>query len=157
MALAACQPQQQKVADARPTAQPPAASSEPLDPFVVSIDAQRWSILIDKAIEGVREAPAANGELYDQQLFRADAALKSGAAHLLELRNDICGKGLLTGDACTLPDFPQWTREPPSPSVTVEEIDQRSQWLSSAQEKFVELGCEAGKKATKDELFCSVE
>ena len=75
----------------------------------------------------------------------------------LELRNEICGKGLLKGDACKLPDFPAWTREPPSLDVTVQQIDERSQWLSAASDPFTSFGCEAGRAATKDDLFCSVE
>lgn len=159
--LAACQPQQQAAqvpvepAAAEQVAQP-ATPSEPLDPFVVSIDAQRWSILIDKGLDGVRETSGTDA-LYDDQLFRADVALKSGAANLIELRNEICGKGLLTGNACKLPDFPAWTREPPATGVTVEQINERSEWLSTASEPFTALGCEAGRKATKDDLFCSVE
>jgi hypothetical protein len=158
--LAACQPQQQ--AQQQPTAAPPAepaapaTPSEPLDPFVVSIDAQRWSMIIDKALDGTRQAPG-DDALYDNELYRADVALKSGAANLMELRNEICGKGLLKGDACKLPDFPAWTREPPSLDVTVQQIDERSQWLSAASDPFTSLGCEAGRTATKDDLFCSVE
>lgn len=155
--LAACQPQQQQSAATPPAeSAAPATPSEPLDPFVVSIDAQRWSIIIDKALEGVREAQGVDA-LYENELFRADTALKSGAANLIELRNEICGKGLLIGDACRLPDFPAWTREPPSLDVTVQQIDERSQWLSAASDPFTSLGCEAGRKATKDDLFCSVE
>lgn len=157
----ACQPQQQAAQTPAEPAAPvqvaePATPAEPLDPFVVSIDAQRWSILIDKGIDGVRETSGSDA-LYEDQLFRADVALKSGAANLIELRNEICGKGLLTGDACKLPDFPAWTREPPQVGVTVQQIDERSQWLSKASDPFTALGCEAGRKATKDDLFCSVE
>ena len=156
--LAACQPQQ-RAAQQQPAATPPAepaAPSEPLDPFVVSIDAQRWSIIIDKALDGTRQASGADA-LYDNELFRADVALKSGAANLIELRNEICGKGLLTGDACKLSDFPAWTREPPALDVTVQQTDARSQRLSTASDPFTSVGCEAGRKATKDDLFCSVE
>ncbi|MDP3739788.1 MAG: hypothetical protein Q8R02_20540 [Hyphomonadaceae bacterium] len=161
LVLAACQPPQQSAqAPAEPAtpqqAVQPATLSEPLDPFIVSIDAQRWAILIDKGLEGVRETSGMDG-LYDDQLFRADVALKSGAANLIELRNEICGKGLLKDEACKLPDFPAWTREPPATGVTVEQINERSQWLSTASDPFTAFGCEAGRKAMKDDLFCSVE
>jgi hypothetical protein len=156
LTVAACQPQQQQQA-ATPTAEPaaPAQPAEKLDPFVVMIDAERWGVIIDKAREGVREAPgSANSE---SEMFRADAALKSGSASLLELRNEVCAKGLLTGAACDLKDWPAWTREPPTASTPIEEINRRSQWLGETMQPFTDAGCEAGRKATKEELFCSVE
>jgi hypothetical protein len=80
-------------------------------PFVVMIGAERWTVILDKALEGAIEAPSAVPDISDSDLYRTDAALKSGAAMLIELRNRICSRGLLTGDACTLPEFPAWTRE----------------------------------------------
>lgn len=135
----------------------PTASAEPLDPFVVSIDAQRWGVIIDRAAEGAIEAPDANPALDEDQLYRADRALKSAAARVIELRNTVCSKGLLTGDACILKDWPAWTLEPPAANVPIEVIDQRSQWLSTVMDPFTKVGCEAGRTHTKDELFCSVE
>jgi hypothetical protein len=155
-ALAACQPQQQQQA-AAPPAEPaaPAEPAEKLDPFVVMVDAERWGVIIDKAREGVREAPG--GSLSDSEMFRADAALKSGSASLLELRNQVCAKGLVNGAACELKDWPAWTHEPPTASTPIEEIDRRSQWLGETMQPFTDAGCEAGRKATNEELFCSVE
>jgi hypothetical protein len=150
LALGACGNGQQ-------TAPSASASKEPLDPFVVSIDAQRWGVIIDRAMEGAKEAPYVDDKVLDNQLFNADAALKSAAANLVQLRNEVCAKGLVTGDACTLKDFPAWTREPPTAKTPVEEIEKRSQWLSAQLDPFTHAGCEAGKKATNDEQFCSVE
>ena len=153
VALTACEP---KVA-AAPAATPapeappaPTASAEPLDPFVVSIDAQRWGVIIDRAAEGAVEAPDVNPALDEDQLYRA-------AARVIELRNTVCSKGLLTGDACILKDWPAWTLEPPAANVPIEVIDQRSQWLSTVMDPFTTVGCEAGRTQTKDEMFCSVE
>jgi hypothetical protein len=132
-------------------------SKEALDPFVVSIDAQRWGVIIDRAMEGAKEAPYVDDKILDNQLFNADVALKSAAANLVQLRNEVCAKGLVTGDACTLKDFPAWTREPPSARTPVEEIEKRGQWLSTQLDPFAHAGCEAGKKATNNDQFCSVE
>ena len=156
LVLAACQPQQQQAA--APPAEPAATAqpAEKLDPFVVMVDAERWGVIIDKAREGVREAPGSVA-YSDNEMFRADAALKSSSAGLLELRNEACTKGLVTGAACDLKDWPAWTREPPTASTPIEEIDRRSQWLSETMQPFTDAGCEAGRKATKDDLFCSVE
>jgi hypothetical protein len=148
--LAACQQ--------APGPQQPQAAAEELDPFVVMIGAERWGVIIDKALEGVREAPdPAFDARMEDEMYRADAALKSSAARLIELRNVACVKGLVTGDACQLRNWPSWTMEPPRSGVPIEEIQRRSDWLSEAMERFTEAGCEAGRKATGEELFCSVE
>lgn len=153
-------PAQQAQAPAQPPAPttPPASTtpSEPLDPFVEMISAERWTVILDKAIEGVRESydPKAPDE---GDMLRADAALKRGAAMVIELRNDACRKKLVPADKCTLPEFPAWTHEPPTDKTPIEEISRRSNWLSGIMDPFTTAGCEAGRKATKDEMFCSVE
>ncbi|HEX5006829.1 MAG TPA: hypothetical protein VFV70_06930 [Hyphomonadaceae bacterium] len=146
--LTACQQPQQPVEAAR---------AEPLDPFAVMIDAERWGVIIDKAREGVREAPGPNETQFDNEIYRADASLKSSAAELIALRNEACVKGLVTGAACNLGDWPAWTREQPTDKTPIEEIQRRSDWLSAQMDPFTSAGCEAGRKATGDELFCSVE
>ena len=148
--LAACQQQ--------PAPPPPEiAGAAPLDPFVVMVDAERWGVIIDKAREGVREAPGPTDAYFENEMFRADASLKSSAASLIELRNEACVKGLMTGAACNLGDWPAWTREPPTDKTPIEEIQRRSDWLSAQMDPFTSVGCEAGRKATGDDLFCSVE
>jgi hypothetical protein len=136
---------------------PKTASAEPLDPFVVGIDAQRWGVIIDKAQEGVIEAAYANTALEESDALRADTALKSGAAKLIVLRNDVCRRGLLSAKACSLSSWPAWTMEPPSSATSLEVLDKRSAWLGEAMQRFTDIGCAAGKKASGDELFCSVE
>jgi hypothetical protein len=160
--IAACSPQ--------PAAAPPAPEQqaiappvqgntppEDLDPFVVMIGAERWTVLLDKALEGAREAADSPGAVEETDLYRADAALKNGAAMVIELRNRVCGKGLVAGDACKLPEWPDWTREPPTGDTPLAEIDRRSGWLDTVMAPFTEAGCAAGREATKDDLFCSVE
>jgi hypothetical protein len=138
------------------TAAKPAAA-EPLDPFVVGIDAQRWGVIIDKAQEGVIEAPYANAALEESDALRADAALKSGAARLIVLRNDVCRRGLLSVKECALSPWPAWTMEPPTSATTLEVLDKRSAWLGEQMQRFTDIGCAAGRKASGDEQFCSVE
>jgi hypothetical protein len=148
--LSACQQQQQ-------ASPPDSASAGPLDPFVVMIGAERWGVIIDKAREGVREAPEPAGDYFENEMYRADASLKSSAARLIELRNAACMKGLVTGEACNLQNWPAWTGEPPTDKTPIEEIQRRSDWLSKEMDPFTSAGCEAGRKATGDDLFCSVE
>lgn len=162
-ALIACSPQTpaapvQEAATPQPAAEqqgntPP----EDLDPFVVMIGAERWTVILDKALEGAREAPDASAVANETDLYRADAALKRGAAMVVQLRNQVCGKGLVTGAACNLPEWPAWTLEPPTGDTPIAEIDRRSGWLDTVMAPFTEAGCEAGRKATNDEMFCSVE
>lgn len=147
--LAACQTQQPAAA--------PTAPAERLDPFVVMIDAERWGVIIDRAMEGAREAQVPSAGVDESELYRADAALKGGAASLIELRNQVCGQGLVTGATCTLPDWPAWTREPPTDKTPIEELDRRSRWLGEVMQPFTDAGCQAGRKATNDSQFCSVE
>jgi hypothetical protein len=148
-AIAACQQ--------KPASPPDAAGAEPLDPFGVMVDAERWGVIIDKAREGVRAAPGPADSYFENEMYRADAALKSGAASLIELRNEACVKGLVTGAACNPAEWPAWTREPPTDKTPIEEIRRRSDWLSGQMDPFTAAGCEAGRKATGDDLFCSVE
>ena len=59
--------------------------------------------------------------------------------------------------ACNLPEWPAWTLEPPTGDTPLVEIDRRSGWLDTVMAPFTDAGCEAGRKATNDEMFCSVE
>ena len=140
---------------------------EDLDPFVVMIGAERWTVILDRAMEGAIEAPYnvvritdpddGDRNWPDDEKFRADVALKRGAAQVIILRNIVCEKGWVTGDACELPPFPAWTHELPSWTTSLEELDRRSAWLSEVMDPFTAAGCEAGRKATDDYQFCSVE
>ena len=158
--LAGCAPPEKKAeapAPAPEQAAAPTTPAEPLDPFVVMIGAERWTVILDKALEGAREAPEPAGAAERTDMYRADAALKRGAAMVIEVRNDVCGKGLVTGAACTLPEWPAWTRELPTGDTPIAEIEKRSDWLSGVMSPFTDAACEAGRTATKDDMFCSVE
>lgn len=159
LGLAGCNPQaaETKVEAPDPQAAAPATPEEPLDPFVVMIGAERWTVILDRAEDGAREAPEPAGAAEHTDLYRADAALKRGAAQVIEVRNSVCGKGLVTGAACTLPDWPAWTRELPTGDTPIAEIQKRSDWLSSVMSPFTDAACESGRKTSGDELFCSVE
>lgn len=159
--LVACSPQQQSAATAEKpgeATEPQVALTEPLDPFIVMVDAERWGVIIDKAREGVREAPDPNYDARaENELYRADSSLKSSAAALIELRNAVCDKGMLKGADCELKNWPAWTMEPPTDKTPIVEIQRRSDWLSTQMDRFTTVGCEAGRKSTNDYLFCSVE
>lgn len=160
LGAAGCSPQ--TPAPGQQASAPPAAEQqrgntppEDLDPFVVMIGAERWTVILDKAIDGAIQAPDAVAE--QTELYRADAALKRGAAMVIELRNWVCGKGLVTGAQCTLPEWPAWTRELPTGDTPIDEIDRRSAWLDEVMAPFTGPACDAGRTASGDDLFCSVE
>lgn len=160
--LQACSPQAPAQQQAEAPAKPPEAQQgntppEDLDPFVVMIGAERWTVILDRANEGAIQAPQPASAAQETDLYRADMALKRGAAQVIELRNLVCGKGLVPADKCKLPEWPAWTLEPPTGDTPILEIDKRSAWLSEVMSPFTDAGCEAGKAATKDEMFCSVE
>jgi hypothetical protein len=145
--LAACQ---------QMTLQEQARSHAEPDPMVLMIETGRHGVLIDRALEGVREhAQGDDQQLAENENLRADRAVKDGAVALIGLRNEICGRGLLKGADCNI-SLPSWASEPPTDRTSLKVIQQRSDWLDTAMSKFVELGCEAGRKAT-DYQFCSVE
>jgi hypothetical protein len=151
-------PAQEQQAVAAPAVEPQQGNTplEDLDPFVVMIGAERWTVILDRATEGAMAATdAAASERSD--LYRADAALKRGAAQVIELRNWVCGTGLVTGADCNLPEWPAWTRELPTGDTPIGEIDRRSAWLSEVMDPFTTAACEAGRKASNDDMFCSVE
>jgi hypothetical protein len=162
VALAGCNPQEKSVEAPVPAAAPqqaaaPMTPAEPLDPFVVMIGAERWTVILDKALDAAREAPDPASSPERTDMYRADAALKRGAAMAIEVRNDVCGKGLVTGAACNLPEWPAWTRELPTGDTPIAEIEKRSDWLSSVMSPFTDAACASGRKTSGDELFCSVE
>ncbi len=78
------------------------APEESLDPFSVAIDATRWGVIIDHARDGVIESGVDESGPANDDILRADAALKSGAANLIILRNDVCRRGLLAGNDCQI-------------------------------------------------------
>jgi hypothetical protein len=148
--------------------QPPPASSvqappvveeaDPIEPFIVMIGAERWGVLIDKAMTAVRERPLSDRREPDAaELYRADRATKDGAAALLMLRNEICGTGLLDEAQCQLTDWPAWTSEPPTASTPIAVIQQRSDWLGLTMQPFVDAGCDLGRRTSGDRQYCDVE
>lgn len=146
------------------TTPPPAPSAvaadeaDPMEPFIVMIGAERWGVLIDKAMTAVRERPLGSDPgLETSDLYRADRATKDGAAALLALRNEICGAGLMTEAQCVLRDWPAWTTDLPTASTPLKVIEQRSDWLGLAMQPFVDAGCDLGRRTSGDRQYCDVE
>ncbi len=139
-----------QAACATPSKPPPS-----LDPTTVMIDAERLLVISGKARDGLAQAAPSSSE--PPPLYRADLALKTAAASVLELRNAACEKQLVPAQACRLPNWPSWPQEPPTAATPIEELDRRSTWLFDVMKPFAAAGCAAGQKAFNDEHFCSVE
>jgi hypothetical protein len=140
-----------------PDAPPPPEITDQTELFILMVETERWGVLLGRAREGVWQSPHSEGAPDESDMARADRAVKSGAAELILLRNAICSRGMLSASECELGDWPAWTLEPPRSDTPPSVIQQRSDWLSLTMERFVALGCEAGRKVTDDYQFCSVE
>lgn len=142
MALAACQI--------------PPPIDEEQNAFAVMVDATRLGILIDHAEEGALSLDQPE-EVSKSDMERADEELKNAAARLIVLRNDVCQRGLVPRSECALGPMPAWTLAPPSGGASLAELSRRTKWLSARMERYVDAGCKAGVKTSREELYCSVE
>lgn len=144
------------LAGCQSVAPPAETADDSQDAFVTMIGAERWTVILDRAQEGAYEIPEPSVGVAETDQGRADRAVRDGAAKLLVLRNTLCAKSVLRGDDCKI-DWPKWASEPPDPTTPLRVIEQRSDWLSGAMDKFTKIACERGRAASGDELFCSVE
>jgi hypothetical protein len=169
LALAACQKPAEKPAApaatgvaaspaAPPIQQASATPAEPLDPFMVAIDAERWNVLLDRGIDATREGDGKKATPLDENdALRADLAVHDAVAKLLLLRNALCARGLAKDKTCALATLPAWVTEPPSAATPLQEIDNRIQWVGAAMSDLQEIGCEHGRAVSKDPQYCDVE
>lgn len=158
--LAACGPKPQpKTPEPPPAPQPSVeAPADPIDPFLLAIEAGRWQVLMDHAAQGAMAAPDPVSQAAEEpDALRIDRSLKQGAASLLTLRDIVCAKELVPHEKCVFQDWPSWTAEPFTAATPIETLQVRSDWLGETMQDIVAAGCEAGKTSTQDELFCSVE
>lgn len=161
LAMAACQsapalePQQTaldaQAADEQQVTPPP----EEVDLFSFAIETGRWSAMIDRARDGVREAPYPEGD--EDLILRSDRSLKAAVVELVQLQTEACRKKLVTREDCNQIDVPDWAFEPATADADVGVLQRRSQWLGEALQGLTSVGCAAGREATGDEMFCAVE
>ncbi|MEZ5938093.1 MAG: hypothetical protein R3C52_07725 [Hyphomonadaceae bacterium] len=144
--------------DAAGGAAPGLEPAAEIDPFTLAIEAGRWRVIIERAHEGARLAPNPDGLAGDEpDALRIDRSLKEGAAELLKLRDQVCSKDLVDPVICIFKNWPSWTTEPATSDTPLVELQARSEWLGEEVSNFSGAGCEAGRRATGDDLFCSVE
>ena len=125
---------------------------------MVAIDAERWNVLLDRGIDATHQGDGAKATPLDENdALRADLAVHDAAAKLLMLRNALCARDLAKGKTCSLPPMPAWVSEPPSATTPLQEIDNRIQWVGATMSDLQEIGCEHGRKVSKDQQYCDVE
>lgn len=135
---------------------------DPIDPFTLAIDAERWTVMMDNASMGATAAalekrPTGGYEERDMR-YRIDFALRSGVRQLLALRDSLCVDERSTDVSCKRLELPGWVTDAPAPTLTsLEEFQARSDWMGEQIAPLVSIGCELGKNASNDEMFCAVE
>ena len=130
------------------------------NPTGLAIDCGRMPFIIERSEAGLDLAvPKAKVSLSleAESLLNADRALKETAMRLLLLRNRLLEMGLVKAQEARTTVWPRWIFEPPSGSESPDTLDARLAWISTEAAKLTEIGCEIGRKKTKDPLFCSVE
>jgi hypothetical protein len=130
------------------------------NPGGLAIDSGRLPYIIERSEAGLDLAePKAkvSRSLEAESLLSADRALKETAMRLLLLRNRLLEMGLVKEQEVRPTVWPRWIFEPPSASESPDTLDARLVWISTEAAKLTEIGCDIGRKKTKDPLFCSVE
>lgn len=142
----------------RPDPASPASSDlpsdpEPIDPFYLAIEAERWTVMIENA-RGIQASQMDYIEEGDGRL-RVHRALLTGIHTLMSLRNEACLAGKVTPETCDQLRIPDWAfiyeRDIPS----LETLQERSDWLGEALQPFVSAMCQ-----TEDDGWlqaCAVE
>ncbi len=128
--------------------------SDDIDPFSLVIEAERWGVMIDNARNGFAVSERLLPSTGETDLERIDKALRSGALELIRLRDEACRAG---SSECVRIELPDWVFDPPDKVTTLDEYALRSVWLGEAANRLVASGCDAGRTATSEEMFCAVE
>lgn len=118
------------------------------DPWALALEAERYSVLLGLAKEGVIEANFAREDRYADDLSeRARRALHEGARELYDIRERACATGLVGVEDCGELAPPAWLGEPADARVDGGELRRRIDWLTEAMAPFVAAGCDAGEAA----------
>ncbi len=135
-----------------------------LDPWNLTISAERYGVLLNRAIEGVIIGPPARTlpEVTDQSLLqRAGWATRDAAFSLYQLQKMTCEHGLVGVDDCLHIEAPDWLDDSPTSIPTPEEIHLRIRWLVDHLGPHLEAGCDAGQSRNTEPdgwpHFCSTE
>jgi hypothetical protein len=126
-----------------------------IDSFDTVIETERWTVIMENALEGARLSQNQSPDLDEDDLIRIDRALRTGVRHLIMLRDELCMAGMEPEKSCQALEIPQWALLPPDRVTSLNEYTHRSQWLGNQIGDLSEIGCAAGKPF--DEYICAVE
>jgi hypothetical protein len=130
------------------------------DAFILQIDVGRHFVLVDRALAGVgAKIPIVISELGG---FGADGAdiwrgLRETARDGVFLKEIMCAKYLVGPRTCRAFKAPDWISAEPTPVPSIKQLRAYEEELSAMLDPYVEAGCKAGRRRTKDDMFCSVE
>ncbi len=113
---------------------------ETIDPFYLAIEAERWNVMLENALGRQSDRPSATDE--NDDVLRVHRALQAGVANLIQLRDDVCRKGLLDIGECQGIDIPDWAVDWEADLPTLSELQARSDWLGEAIQPFVDVACQ---------------
>ncbi|MEM6626731.1 MAG: hypothetical protein AAF719_08515 [Pseudomonadota bacterium] len=136
-----------------------------VDPWVLIIESGRWGVLINRAREGAMLKSGADVEREESDVQRIDDNLRFAALDLVRLRDVVCGEGVAAADdpVCAPIQLPYWVLAAPDYSISLNELQARSDWVAEASSALVGVGCKAGEEAVSGTIegappgFCSVE
>lgn len=127
----------------------PEEEAEPIDPFYLAIEAERWNVMIGNALNLKNDAPRSPSEDETMRVYRA---INEGMTSLLDLREQVCRDGLVDSETCYALEVPDWAFAWEEELPSLAELQTRSDWLGAALQPFVDAVCK-----TSDEGDLPVE
>ncbi|HEX6398502.1 MAG TPA: hypothetical protein VFZ95_13840 [Steroidobacteraceae bacterium] len=136
------------------------SASEPLDDNDLAMDATRYELLVDRALEAadVVLAGSSNPRKHNPACANpyADLAFKRAAIKLLALRQTLIGHDDLLPAGSRSLKLPAWVFEPPG-CISAQVLEQRHDWLGRQVEAMTNRVCERAFAKTNEVYYCSVE
>jgi hypothetical protein len=125
----------------------------------LQIDLGRTGVLIDRALDGFGVAlPNVLEDRGDEaELAALWRALRQTGREGVILKELACAKSPALRKACRAFKRPAWIEAEPAPVPALAVLRERADALYSSLEPFIDAGCKAGVRRTKDAMFCSVE
>lgn len=130
------------------------------DPFILQVDIGRQAVFIERALNALGdELPIVRAD-GPEDPQRADAlwrSLRETGREGAILKALYCARRLVPAADCRRARPPAWISADPEPLPSLPALRAHLDELVVFIDPFVRRGCELGRRARKDELYCSVE
>lgn len=126
---------------------------DPIDPFYLAIEAERWGVMIDNARGRETVISKISGD--DDGRLRVHRALLNGIHNLILLREETFQAGLVSADTCSALVIPEWAFNFETEMPELETLQKRSDWLGEAIQPFISAACKMEDDSWA--LDCAVE